>query len=126
MNVTTASILICTFNRAPLLREALKAMSALTPPVDCDVEIIVVDNNSTDTTPQVIADAAARSPFRLVSLTETAQGKSFALNRGLLAATGDVIALTDDDVWPDREWLQPGDEVELRVERLGVLRATVG
>ena len=106
MKVTSASILICTYNRAPLLREALNAMSALVPPPNCEVEIIVVDNNSTDTTPQVIADAAARSRFRVIGLRETAQGKSFALNRGLAVATGDVVALTDDDVWPDREWLQ--------------------
>jgi glucosyl-dolichyl phosphate glucuronosyltransferase len=105
MNVTSATILICTYNRAALLRESLQAMSALTPPPDCTVEIIVVDNNSTDATPQVIADASARSPFRIVGLRETAQGKSFALNRGLADATGDIIALTDDDVWPDQDWL---------------------
>jgi glycosyltransferase involved in cell wall biosynthesis len=105
MTVTSATILICTYNRAALLREALKAMARLTPPPDCAVEIIVVDNNSTDATPRVIADAAAESPFRVIGLHETAQGKSFALNRGLAAASGDIIALTDDDVWPDPEWL---------------------
>ena len=105
MNVTSATILICTYNRAPLLRESLKSMSALTPPPNCDIEIIVVDNNSTDTTSQVIAEAAAHSPFRVLGLRETSQGKSFALNRGLQMAGGDVIVLTDDDVWPDSEWL---------------------
>ena len=38
-------------------------------------------------------------------MRETSQGKSFALNRGLEAARGDIIALTDDDVWPDVNWL---------------------
>lgn len=106
MTVTSATILICTYNRAALLRESLKAMSALTPPEDCDVEIIIVDNNSNDSTRDVIAEAVAVSPFRVIGLHETAQGKSFALNRGLQAARGDIVALTDDDVWPDREWLQ--------------------
>ena len=105
MTVTSATILICSYNRAALLRESLKSMSALTPPPNCEVEIIVVDNNSTDTTSQVIAEAATQSPFRIIGLQETSQGKSFALNRGLQAATGDIIALTDDDVWPDAEWL---------------------
>lgn len=105
MNVTSATILICTYNRAALLRESLRAMAALVPPPECDVEIVVVDNNSTDATPQVIATAAATSPFRVVGLHERAQGKSFALNRGLQMARGDIIALTDDDVWPDQEWL---------------------
>jgi glycosyltransferase involved in cell wall biosynthesis len=105
MTVTSASILICTYNRAALLREALRAMSEMVMPAECEVEIIVVDNNSTDTTSRVIAEAAERSPFRIVSRHERAQGKSFALNTGLAAATGDIVALTDDDVWPDREWL---------------------
>ena len=106
MTVNTATILICTYNRAPLLRESLKAMARLTPPPGCSVEIIVVDNNSTDRTPQVIAEAAAESPYPILGLHETSQGKSFALNRGLQAAAGEVIALTDDDVWPDSEWLR--------------------
>jgi glucosyl-dolichyl phosphate glucuronosyltransferase len=106
MTVTSASVLICTYNRANLLREALAAFATITPPADCDVEIVIVDNNSTDGTPRVITDAARRSPFRIVPLHERAQGKSFALNRGLAAARGDIVALTDDDVWPDKEWLR--------------------
>jgi glycosyltransferase involved in cell wall biosynthesis len=105
MTVGSASILICTYNRAALLREALNAMAAMTLPDVCNIEIIIVDNNSTDTTAQVIADAEPRSPFRIIGLHEPRQGKSFALNTGLAAASGDIVALTDDDVWPDREWL---------------------
>ena len=106
MTVSSASILLCTYNRAALLRESLRAMSALVPPDNCEVEIIVVDNNSTDTTADVIQEAERTSPFRIVRLHESAQGKSFALNTGLAKARGDIVALTDDDVWPDREWLQ--------------------
>ena len=105
MNVTSVSVLICTYNRARLLRETLRALSAMTPPDDFRVEIIVVDNNSTDNTQLVIEEAAGFSPVPIIGLREAAQGKSFALNRGLEAATGDVVALTDDDVWPDPKWL---------------------
>ena len=105
MKVTSVSVLICTYNRARLLRETLRALSPVTPPADFRVEIIVVDNNSTDNTPLVIAEAAREAVVPVIGLRETAQGKSFALNRGLAAATGDVIALTDDDVWPDPDWL---------------------
>jgi glycosyltransferase involved in cell wall biosynthesis len=105
VNVRSASILICTYNRAPLLRETLAALRALVLPAQCAVEIIVVDNNSSDETPSVIADAAAGSPVPLRSVRETRQGKSFALNRGLTLASGDVVALTDDDVWANPDWL---------------------
>ena len=105
MKVTSVSVLICTYNRARLLRETLRAMALMTPPTDFSVEVIVVDNNSTDNTPLVIAEAARLSPVPVLGLRETAQGKSFALNRGLEAASGDIVALTDDDVWPDPNWL---------------------
>jgi len=105
MKVRSATVLICTYNRARLLRETLAALQAMTRPPDCDVEIIVVDNNSSDNTPLVIAEATRHSRIPVIAIRETSQGKSFALNRGLQAARGDIVALTDDDVWPDAEWL---------------------
>jgi glycosyltransferase involved in cell wall biosynthesis len=105
MTVSTITVLICTFNRARLLRETLAALPHMMRPVDCAVEIIVVDNNSTDSTSLVIAEAARDSSFPVVALTERQQGKSFALNLGLSFARGDVVALTDDDVLPAADWL---------------------
>jgi glycosyltransferase involved in cell wall biosynthesis len=105
MNVTSASVLICTYNRARLLHETLAALQGMTLPDVRAAEIIVVDNNSTDNTPLVIAEAARNSGIPVIGLHESRQGKSFALNRGLGRARGDIIALTDDDVWPARDWL---------------------
>jgi len=104
MTVQSVTILICTYNRAPLLRETLAAMQAMTAPPDCRVEILVVDNNSTDDTAAAIAEHAS-GRFLVRPLVERNQGKSFALNAGLAQATGDVIALTDDDVLPSTDWL---------------------
>jgi glycosyltransferase involved in cell wall biosynthesis len=106
MTITTISVLICTYNRASLLRETLAALQAQEPPADCNVEIIVVDNNSTDNTPAVVAESAADGTFPIVSLREPRQGKSFALNTGLAHASGEVLALTDDDVLPGPRWLR--------------------
>ena len=50
-------------------------------------------------------EAAATSSVPIIYLQESRQGKSFALNRGLAHAHGDIVALTDDDVLPAREWL---------------------
>ncbi|HEY1912076.1 MAG TPA: glycosyltransferase [Vicinamibacterales bacterium] len=105
MNVRSASILICTHNRARLLRETLTAIRSLTLPDDCDVQLVIVANNCTDNTAAVIEEAVRLSPIPILALTESQLGKSFALNRGLEASSGDILALTDDDVWPDREWL---------------------
>jgi glycosyltransferase involved in cell wall biosynthesis len=104
VNVSSVSVLVCTYNRARLLRETLAAMQAMQAPSDCSVEIIVVDNNSTDNTGVVIAELAG-GRFPIVLLHERRQGKSFALNRGLSHARGDILALTDDDVIPSADWL---------------------
>ena len=53
----------------------------------------------------VIAGLAATSAVPVVAAHETRQGKSFALNLGLEIASGDIIALTDDDVMTESDWL---------------------
>jgi glycosyltransferase involved in cell wall biosynthesis len=106
MKVESASILICTYNRDTLLRETLAAMQSMRMPADCRVEIIVVDNNSTDQTESVVRESAGRGPVSVLYLREPKQGKSFALNRGLADACGDIVALTDDDVLPAADWLE--------------------
>jgi glycosyltransferase involved in cell wall biosynthesis len=105
MNVSSASVMVCTYNRAPFLRKALDALCAMSLPPHAKVELVVVDNNSTDDTRAVIASAAAKSPIPVVAVHEKRQGKSFALNRGLEFASGDILALTDDDVIPAPDWL---------------------
>ncbi len=105
MTISSLSVLICTYNRAPLLRETLAAMREMTEPSGCAVDIIVVDNNSSDDTADVVRQAAQFARFPITLLSERQQGKSFALNTGLSVATGDVLALTDDDVLPETDWL---------------------
>jgi glycosyltransferase involved in cell wall biosynthesis len=105
MNISSISVLICTFNRAALLRETLAALQEMDAPEACSVEIIVVDNNSNDDTPAVVAESIHRARFPVIRVHERQQGKSFALNAGLAAASGDVLALTDDDVLPATDWI---------------------
>ena len=105
MKISSVTVLICTYNRAPLLHETLVTMQEMTAPPDCAVNILVVDNNSSDDTPCVVAQASKNARFPISLLHERRQGKSFALNTGLEAATGDVVALTDDDVLPAIDWL---------------------
>jgi glycosyltransferase involved in cell wall biosynthesis len=69
-------------------------------------EVIVVDNNSSDHTPQVVAELQRRSneiPLRYEF--EERQGLSHARNRGIACACGEFILFTDDDVSPEPDWL---------------------
>jgi glycosyltransferase involved in cell wall biosynthesis len=104
-DVNSVSVLVCTYNRAAQLKDTLEALANTRAPDGCSVEIVVVDNNSNDSTADVVRQAAATSPWPVTYALERSQGKGFALNRGLALTKGDVIALTDDDVIPAKDWL---------------------
>lgn len=97
------SIVITTCNRAPLLESTLDRLRLQAyEPGD---EVIVVDNGSRDATPDVLSRAARGFPVPFRALREPTPGKSPALNTGIAAARGEVLALTDDDVLVDEDWL---------------------
>lgn len=92
----TVSVVIPTRNGASLLPETLASVFAQTYP---PLEVIVVDDGSTDDTARVLA-SLADSGLRVVAL-QPAQGTANARNAGLAAARGDLLALLDhDDIWP--------------------------
>ncbi len=91
------SIIICTHNRASLLRQALLSLYDMGLPEGCAAEIIVADNASTDATPAIIDEFSRLNKFQLKYLFESRLGKTFALNMAIFKASGDVIALVDDD-----------------------------
>ena len=66
-------------------------------------EVIVIDNGSSDATPDVLSKHAESLP--IVSLVEPLPGKNRALNLGLQSARGELLVFTDDDIIPDRRWL---------------------
>jgi GT2 family glycosyltransferase len=65
-----------------------------------------VDNNSNDQTQSVAAEYCQRYQGRFRCLFEPMQGKSHALNTGIRAAHGDIIAFVDDDVIVEPTWLE--------------------
>lgn len=99
----SASVLICTYNRAALLRETLDSLDVLRSARSWD--LVIVDNNSDDETRAVIEAFAARSAVPVLYLFEPRQGKSYALNTGLARTRGDIIVFTDDDVRVEQGWL---------------------
>ena len=98
------SIILCTCNRAASLGRTLAALDRVVPRND-DLEIILVDNASTDETPRVLAEFAARRPDVRV-VREPRAGKCIALNRAAEEASGEILVWTDDDVIPRSGWLE--------------------
>jgi len=99
-----ASIIVCTYNRAASLRDTLAALRAQQAAADCSWEVVVVDNNSSDTTRATVEQAQRDWP-RLRYEFEGAQGLSHARNHGIACARGEVLLFTDDDVLPEPDWL---------------------
>jgi GT2 family glycosyltransferase len=97
------SVVIATYRRSRLLAECLEALRAQAyQPGD---EIIVVDNASGDPTADVLEAAAAAFPVPLRVVVEPEPGKTPALRTGIAAARGAILALTDDDVLVDGDWI---------------------
>jgi glycosyltransferase involved in cell wall biosynthesis len=88
------SVIIPTYNRAHCIGEAVETVRAQ---AYCPVEIIVVDDGSTDETRDVLRQYAPDIQY----IYQQNAGPPCARNRGLDSATGDVIAFLDsDDLWP--------------------------
>jgi glucosyl-dolichyl phosphate glucuronosyltransferase len=98
------SVIICTYNRADLLPEAIENVLAQEGIAADAFELIVVDNNSNDRTREVVTAFSARDE-RVRYLFERAQGLSHARNAGIAVARAPIITFTDDDVRVGRGWL---------------------
>jgi glycosyltransferase involved in cell wall biosynthesis len=97
------SVVIATRNRAASLGATLATLIAMHSPDD-GFEIVVVNNGSTDNTQDVVHQLAARAACAVREIVEPRQGKSIAVNTGIAAARGDILAFTDDDVRIDPNW----------------------
>ncbi len=98
------SIIICTYNRANLLKECLESLCHQTRNVS-DFHVIVVDNNSTDNTREVVFEFNKRIS-RLYYILEINQGLSYARNRGWRESTTKWIAYLDDDACAFPDYLE--------------------
>lgn len=97
------TVAICTWNRSAMLCQALEHMTRLAIPAGVDWELLVVNNNSTDATDDVIASFTARLPIRRIF--EAQPGVSSARNAAVREARGEYILWTDDDGLVDQNWV---------------------
>jgi glycosyltransferase involved in cell wall biosynthesis len=97
------SVVMTTFNRGKLLTGAIRSVLGQPQPSAGTLELIVVDNNSTDDTRQVVEGIAAADP-RVHYIFEPRQGSSYGRNAGIRAARASIVAFTDDDVRVEPDW----------------------
>jgi GT2 family glycosyltransferase len=100
------TIILCTHDRAALLDCALASLAVTAIPEGTDVETVVVANACHDGTAQVVRSWQERGGIANLRLLEEPRlGKSHALNRGILEATGDLLIFVDDDHRVAPDWL---------------------
>src|SRR5207302_9688105 len=96
---------ICTWNRSALLAETLESLARMNTPTSLRWEVVIVDNNSSDNTRQIVTERSRDFPTALVYVFERRQGKSSAMNAGLEHAGAPIVAFADDDVRFCEGWL---------------------
>ena len=99
------TIILCTYNRAALLRKAFESIRNIDYPSD-EFELLVTDNNSTDDTKKGVEEFSASAPFSVRYILEKKRGLSAARNTAIKNARGEYIFLTDDDQLVDANVLK--------------------
>ncbi len=97
------SVVVATRDRADRLPALLGALAAQTLPRE-RFEVVVVDDGSADATSAALADGAVEIALRHAR----PRGPAAARNTGWRAASGPIVAFTDDDCRPEPEWLAAG------------------
>ncbi|HUA04682.1 MAG TPA: glycosyltransferase [Solirubrobacteraceae bacterium] len=97
------SVVLCAYNYEQFVARALESALAQDYPAD-RLEIVVIDDGSTDSTGPIVDEIAGRNPGRVRVVHQPNAGYIAATNRGLAESDGELIALLDaDDVWrPDK------------------------
>ena len=99
------SVIIPTFNRSHFITVTVESLlnQSFIPE---DFEIIIVNNNSTDNTQQILNDLYNKYPSRIKLLFEGNQGVHFARNYAARIAEGEILYFTDDDMIADYQMLE--------------------
>lgn len=99
------SIVVPTYNRRDLLGALLASIAALDWPAD-RLELLVVDNSSTDGTPEAVEAFARTVPFPVQYHRQSNRGPAKSRDFGLRTARGEIVAFTDSDCVVTPGWLR--------------------
>jgi glycosyltransferase involved in cell wall biosynthesis len=98
------SIIIPTYNRKDLLKEAIESLFDQTYLKD-KYEVIVVDDGSTDGTEEMVRELAEKTPCNIRYFKQKNKGPAAARNIGIKNAVGEIIGFTDDDCVASDTWI---------------------
>lgn len=102
------SILIATYNGAKRLPKTLEHIAHLTKLDNYNIEVIIVDNASTDDTTNQVTNWLANNqfPYSCQIYQENKSGKTYALNLGVEKSNGEYILVCDDDNYLDSDYIK--------------------
>lgn len=99
------SVIVCTYNRSHNLPACLGHLARQVDVGGLEWEVVVVDNNSSDRTPETVHELSARLPIAIRYLREAQQGLNYARNRGVTESEGRYFSFIDDDITAHPHWL---------------------
>lgn len=102
----TLDVLLPTFNRAELLPLTLDSLGKAFVPSGLVTSLIVIDNNSTDNTAEVVERFQSALLFPVHYVRERQQGLSAALNAGIALGRGHLVGMINDDEEVGRHWFE--------------------
>ena len=118
------SIVLCTFNGKDRLKETLSYVASLEVPASNAVELLLIDNASTDGTGSFVKETWLElgSPFPLSIILESRSGKGYAIETGYDAANLSRIISLDDDNWLDSDYLVKACELFEKYPDVSILQ----
>jgi len=99
------TVAICTYNNSAELALTLCSLSSVDGIRGEGIDVIIIDNNSTDDTKAIASSWFAETGIAGACVQESRQGLSFARNRALTESRASFVAFIDDDVVVGKEWL---------------------
>lgn len=104
--VQSVSLVMAVCNNPDEVRFTLSQVARCRIPAGLDVELLVVDNNSRDATPEMVRALLRDFPIPGRLVQETRQGLAFARNAGVDASSGEIIVHLDQDAFPAEDFLE--------------------
>jgi len=99
------SVIVCTYNRQEYLPDCLKHLAKQSAQKE-HFQVLIIDNNSTDNTASIAKEFINLNPqLNAKYFCEKNQGHTFARNRGIKEAKGDILSFIDDDAFVDHNFI---------------------